>query len=256
VVRLQKSYRYGETSGIGALARAIRAGDATAALEVLGDPARDDVRLVAPDALLPGRLQSAIAAGYASFAAAAGPAERLASLDRFRLLCAVREGRFGAERLARFADEILAGAGALPPRGRTPASQAAGRPILVTRNAPHLGLYNGDVGVLAREPGTGLRAFFESPSGGFRSIGSARLPEHELCFAMTVHKSQGSEFDEVVLVLPEEPLPLLTRELVYTAVTRARRRVSVHASEVVLRSAISRRLTRASGLREGLWGVD
>jgi exodeoxyribonuclease V alpha subunit len=99
-----------------------------------------------------------------------------------------------------------------------------------------------------------LRAFFLSPEGRMRNLPPWKLPEHETVFAMTVHKSQGSEFDHVLLVLPDAPGPLLTRELVYTAVTRARRSVEIWASPAVLRGAIDGRIHRESGLREALWG--
>jgi exodeoxyribonuclease V alpha subunit len=172
------------------------------------------------------------------------------------VLCAVREGPLGVEALNREVEAALVQSGSLPPAPRGIAGVAAGRPILVNRNAPHLGLYNGDVGITDLSGRS--RAFFDAgagDAGSLRSFGIARLPAHELVFAMTVHKSQGSEFDEVVLVLPDEPIPLLTRELVYTAITRARDKVILHARPEVLAAAVARRTTRASGLRDALWGL-
>jgi len=257
VVQLQRSHRYGEASGVGRLARAVRAGDAEAVLALCDDPGVPDVaRLAAGAGAGTGAgtasLRDRIARGYEAFARAREPAARLLALDRFRVLCAVREGPRGVVALGQLAEETLLERGGLPARGRAPAESADGRPILVTRNAPHLGLYNGDVGVLAREGGV-LRAHFASPEGALRKVAAARLPEHELVFAMSVHKSQGSEVDEVLLVLPDEDVPLLTRELVYTAVTRARERVVIQAGPEQLRAALARRVRRASGLGDALW---
>jgi exodeoxyribonuclease V alpha subunit len=123
---------------------------------------------------------------------------------------------------------------------------------VVTRNDYALRLYNGDVGLMTERDGVNL-AFFIGENGAERWLSPARLPTHETGFAMTVHKSQGSEFDDVVVLLPEQASPVLTRELLYTAVTRARRRVVLHGSREVLRHAIERGIERMSGLRALLW---
>jgi exodeoxyribonuclease V alpha subunit len=130
--------------------------------------------------------------------------------------------------------------------------------VLLTRNDYALGLWNGDVGVLWPDPDAGgaLRAWFEHPEGGLRRVAPSRLPGPETAYAMTVHKSQGSELDRVVLVLPDRPTPLLTRELLYTAITRAREGVEVWGSPAVLTAAIEARVDRSSGLRDALWPYD
>ena len=128
-----------------------------------------------------------------------------------------------------------------------------GRPILVTQNDHQLELFNGDVGLIVHPPGRAPRAWFPDPGGGVRSFHPSRLPPHETVFAMTVHKSQGSEFDRVALLLPAAASPVPTRELIYTALSRARARVDVHGDEEVLRAAINKRIVRASGLQEALW---
>jgi exodeoxyribonuclease V alpha subunit len=131
-----------------------------------------------------------------------------------------------------------------------------GRPVLIKRNDYSLRLFNGDVGIFLPDvlSGSDHRVFFPGPEGTFRSFLPQRLPEHETVFAMTVHKSQGSEFDEVLLILPNRDSPIMTRELVYTAITRARKRVTVLASEQVLRQAVLRSTERLSGLSDALWG--
>ena len=125
--------------------------------------------------------------------------------------------------------------------------------MLVTENDYQLDLFNGDVGVVWQEERS-WRVVFGGADGKARWLMPARLPPHETVFAMSVHKSQGSEFDQVVIVLPDEGSPLLTRELLYTAVTRAKRRVVICGSPAAVRAAVIRPAERASGLREVLWG--
>jgi exodeoxyribonuclease V alpha subunit len=141
--------------------------------------------------------------------------------------------------------------------GLPEAASLPGTPLLVTQNAPHLGLFNGDTGVLLPDPATSggpLRAWFPGEGAAPRSIAPAQLPPHEPAFAMTVHKSQGSEFDRVLLILPDRDSPVLTRELIYTGLTRARHRVDLWAEPGILERGIARRTERASGLRERLCG--
>ena len=183
----------------------------------------------------------------------AEPDEALARLSDFRILCATRRGPFGVENLNRLAKRILADA----QPDRAGCTHYHGRPVLIGTNDYQLRLFNGDVGLILRDPQAGgeLRAFFIDAAGALRRVLPARLPAHETTFAMTVHKSQGSEFDRVLLVLPDRDTPLATRELLYTGLTRARRAVEIWAGEPVLRTAIARRTERSSGLREALWGL-
>jgi exodeoxyribonuclease V alpha subunit len=126
----------------------------------------------------------------------------------------------------------------------------------VTTNDYTVRLFNGDIGlILEDEPARGrLVATFSSPDGKVRSLAPTRLPPHETAFAMTIHKSQGSEFDEVVVLLPAGISPILSRELIYTAVTRARTRVTIFGDADVVAHAVTRKIERASGLREAIWG--
>jgi exodeoxyribonuclease V alpha subunit len=127
--------------------------------------------------------------------------------------------------------------------------------VLVTANDPEAGLFNGDLGVVLIGPDGTPAVWFSDVDGAPRRVTPSRLPPHETAFALTVHKSQGSEFDEVLLILPERPSPVVTRELVYTGLTRARRRTEIWSREGAFREAVSRRTDRASGLRERLWGI-
>jgi exodeoxyribonuclease V alpha subunit len=129
-----------------------------------------------------------------------------------------------------------------------------GRPILVTRNDYRLGIFNGDIGILWPDPADGvLRAWFRQADGELKKISPGRLPAHETAFAMTVHKAQGSEFDRVLLLLPDRDVQVLSRELLYTAATRARRHIEIRGPAGLIRKAAARSAERASGLAEKLW---
>jgi exodeoxyribonuclease V alpha subunit len=130
--------------------------------------------------------------------------------------------------------------------------------LLVTRNDYQLRLFNGDIGIVHldrsdSEHRSVKRVFFHSERGPSRKILPMLLPEHETAYAMTVHKSQGSEFDRVILILPQKQAPVLTRELIYTGITRAMRRVEVWGSRSLFLEAAGCRIGRASGLGDALW---
>ena len=258
VVLLTRSRRFGAASGIGRLARAIHAGDADAALALLDDPgAPDAARFTTPpvghDGRLSAALRDAVVAGYGPAVQAADPAGQLDALESFRVLCAHRRGPSGVESLN---DRIVAALAGMPHSAMEPTGNIA-RAIIVRQNDYAIGLFNGDIGIVARRPDGGAqRAFFRKPDGRLRDLSPARLPPHETAFALSIHQSQGSEFDAVVVVLPDGGSPLLARELLYTAVTRARQRVTIFGTDDTIRLAIGRRSMRASGLRERLWGSD
>jgi exodeoxyribonuclease V alpha subunit len=253
VVELVRSHRFGAESGIGALCRAVNAGDTDTALGLLDDPAHADISLDPPGRSgLPSDWMTEVRAGYAPLFAETDPVVRLRALDAFRVLCAHRHGRLGVESLGRAIERLCVQDGLL----RAGGSLKDGMPILITRNDYELNLYNGDVGLIVeRSEGKvdGPRALFLAPDGEPRWISPLRLRFFETVFAMSIHKSQGSEFESVVVVLPDELSPVLTRELVYTAISRARTRVRIYASRDVLREAIARRVSRSSGLSDALW---
>jgi exodeoxyribonuclease V alpha subunit len=233
---------------------AVNAGDGRQALEAARSGRYADlhwVDLPRPD-ILAGLLEERLGELLEGPRDRADPGEALLSLDRFRILCALREGPFGVAAVNALVERILRRRGLIRPAARW----YAGQPVMITRNDYSLRLFNGDVGVVLpdREAGGELRAFFRNPDGALRSLPPARLPEHETVWAATVHKSQGSEFDRVLLVLPDRDAPVLTRELLYTAVTRARERVEICGREEIFAAACSRRIARSSGLRDALWG--
>jgi exodeoxyribonuclease V alpha subunit len=249
-VQLTRSYRYAADSGIGALARAVNDGDAEAVLRVLDDPACPEVRLcaVVPGGELGGELSAAVRRCFAPLMRAE-PHQALAALASFRVLCALRRGPLGVEGMNRRIEELLRAERRLEPED----DLYSGRPIMVTRNDYQLSLFNGDVGVVVASRAERPWVAFPAAAGTLRRVAALHLPEHETVYAASVHKSQGSEFDEVAVVLPEHDSPLLTRELLYTAVTRARHAVTIYASPVTVAAAVARRVERASGLRDLLW---
>ncbi|MCX8071209.1 MAG: exodeoxyribonuclease V subunit alpha [Candidatus Binatia bacterium] len=259
LVRLTRSYRFREDGGIGAVAAAVKRGDAELAWEVLmagKDQAATDVASLG-EAPLPWRLSAALGravqSGFQQYFRASDPEARLAAFERFRVLCANRYGPFGIHALNTAIERLLESCGLI----ECDSPWYLGRPILVTENDYQIRLFNGDWGSIVRtagERGHQRMAAFRDGQGKLRLIAPGRLPPHETAFAMTIHKSQGSEFDEVEVVLPPSASPLLTRELVYTALTRARHRVRVHATREAFAHAVRSRIERSSGLRDGLWG--
>ena len=148
-------------------------------------------------------------------------------------------------------EKILADSGLIRPSG----TWYPGRPVMITRNDYPLRLFNGDIGITAPDPEAGgdLRVWLPAADGGLRKLHPRRLPEHETVYAMTVHKSQGSELSRVMLILPDRPAPVLTRELLYTGITRAREQVEIHGGVPIFRQAVANRIERSSGLRDALW---
>jgi exodeoxyribonuclease V alpha subunit len=175
---------------------------------------------------------------------------RLDDLEAFRVLAVHRAGALGVEGLTR---NLLAALRERLPTRRFDGATWPGRPVLVTENRYDLDLRNGDVGLIVTGADGDRRAVFPSLGGSeLRELAASRLPAHESAFVHTVHRAQGSQYPTVVVVLPAQASPLLTRELVYTAITRARSRLVLAADPAVLRQALSQRVERASTLAEGL----
>ena len=258
VVWLERNYRFGLESAIGRLSLAIRSGSAGAALEVLRiDPTEACAAALHQDthATLAERTVARLAAGFAPYADALAstlaadtpdPLPLFDALNRFRILCATRSGPRGVDQVnAAMAAQVRRAAGVTLAVG---AQWFAGRPVMVTRNDYALGLFNGDIGIALPGAGGALRVFFRTGDGGLRAVSPAALPPHDTAFALTVHKSQGSEFEHAVLMLPSVFSRVLSRELVYTAITRARERVEVIGARAVLAQAIATPTQRDSGL--------
>jgi len=264
IIDLKKNYRFSENSGIGKLSRCVKNGDAAGALAALkkGEGVIWEKINQAPaqgpyDILeLHDNLKESVLKGFSGFLETDDPDEAIAKLKAFKILSPVKQGPFGVFFLNRIAEQILSDEGLIKPNNRSSDPWYPGRPVLITRNDYNLQLFNGDIGIIMPAYGSKtdrLYAFFPDHSGGARRFLPWILPEHETVFAMTVHKSQGSEFDDVLMILPEKDTPVLTRELIYTGITRARQSLTILGTEAVLKAAISRRIERASGLRKYLY---
>jgi exodeoxyribonuclease V alpha subunit len=254
IVQLTRSYRFGEGSGIASASRSINEGKADDALQALQDARREDLRwspLPQPRSFVRALKERGLEEFHYLFQAS-DPEKAFEHLDRFRILCALRQGPFGVNAVNALVEHLLRGQKLIRGEGKW----YPGRPVLVTQNDYNLHLYNGDIGIALPDPGADgeLRVFFQAPDGALRALHPVRLPEHETVYALTVHKSQGSEFDRILLILPDQDSPVLTRELLYTGITRAREGVEVWGHESVFQAAVSRRTTRVSGLRDALWG--
>lgn len=249
-ITLQKSYRF--DANIKQLAEAVNEQNPAKARALLHDPNVTNVGFTGPD------LMDYITNRYAEYMQivievvgeiplqASNIKNIFRSFQNFQLLCAIHFGENGVMKMNSRVESNLSARGY---SCRTD-SWYPGRPILITRNDYGLDLFNGDIGICLPDPKEGSnRVWFEKPNGTLKSILPSRLPPYETVFAMTIHKSQGSEFDEVVVLLPEEDNRILSRELIYTGVTRAKKAVRLVAQEKILDAALQRNVERHSGLR-------
>lgn len=252
---LRTSHRFAADSGIGALASAVNNGEVEIAQQLLRQAnvdvdalALSDIVWIAPPSNPNAPLHSQVLqwalAQYRAYFACTEVEEALAIFAKSRILCAAHEGALGERELNRQVADRLRRVGVL--KG---AEETHGTPIMVTVNDYEMGLFNGDIGLLWYSEQGVLEACFPDLDGEVRRIPAASLPEHVSAWAMTVHKSQGSEFNEVLLILPSKPTsPLLLRELVYTGITRARTRLLLHSSTEALAKACRTPVQRSSGL--------
>ena len=247
IALLRKNYRFSKDSAIGDLSARVNQGDPDAVISMLrlGQGGlqwhdRFDDRVDA------GALKPLLEA-YRSVFECNEPAEALQVFTETRMLCATNHGPLGVVELNRQISNALQS-----DPGSGDAGLFHGLPIMITRNQHELSLYNGDTGVVWQTT-EGLRACFADGDGGVRSLSLNRLSDYEPAWAITVHKAQGSEYDSVLLVLPEDAdNEVLTRELLYTAITRARKSFRLHGAERAIRAAVARLTRRRSGLAERL----
>lgn len=237
VAELVGSHRFDETTSIGRLKDAVNLGDEEGVFKELENP--DGTVVFEKETELSGLVRK-----YNYFGTydeeGLPPQEALRRFNAFRILCPMRRGSFGVERVNRMILDL---------RGIEPYGH--GYPVMITANDPGTGLYNGDVGIFLRTP-DGLRACFFGENEEISRFSRGQLPPHEPVFAMTVHKAQGSGFDRVLLVLPDEDSPILTRELLYTGITRTRKECIVRGGAQTIRRIVLRRSVRDSGLADRL----
>jgi exodeoxyribonuclease V alpha subunit len=248
IALLEESYRFANNSDIGRLSRMVNRGQPNEALSLLEYSSSIEVEWSEmTECSVSIDLLNQAVSSYARYALSATPEAALKSFDGFRVLCATQKGAAGVGEINRLIGKGLHRKSPFPD-----SSTCHGQPVMITVNDYETGLFNGDIGLLWADDSGFLRAWFRFPNET-RSFPLRDLPEHVPAWAMTVHKSQGSEFDRVVLILPpEDNHPLLCRELIYTGITRCRKQIIIHAGRRALFSGIRRKLDRSSGLAEKL----
>lgn len=262
---LRKSYRFDQYSGIGYLARAVNSGRASRRqiLKLCSD--YNDLSYFVNNEHGAIELDKLILAGYTPYLKSLpvitentrDKARQLLSIfNQFKVLCATRQGEWGVAAINNRCEQLLVKAGLINQQMMSQeygySTWYPGKPIMITENNYNLGLYNGDIGICLLNGENQLRVYFQMADGAIADFQISRLPSFETVFAMTVHKSQGSEFAHTVLVLPEHPLPVVTRELIYTGITRAKKRLTLFADLRLLEQAATLRTQRASRLVERL----
>ncbi|MGL6315819.1 exodeoxyribonuclease V subunit alpha [Vibrio sp. WXL103] len=259
---LQKSYRFDARSGIGQLAKAINSGEVSRVNQVW-QKGFADIEHYPLSASHYTQMLGQLTDEYAQYLKAIdsdglgddAQVQAQSILNLFaqcRLLCAVREGDFGVVGLNERIERTLNQRGLI---SKGEELWYSGRPVMVSRNDPSSGLFNGDIGLclpVIEDGQRKLKVFFEMPDGSVKAILPSRVPEHETAFAMTIHKSQGSEFDFTAMILPPDFSPILTRELIYTGITRAKSRLALYADAAVVNRAVQTRTERTSGLTDRL----
>jgi exodeoxyribonuclease V alpha subunit len=255
IALLHRSYRFGADTPIGTLAANVNRGGGATALARLKDDASGRLAW-RPTVVheLRAALESVLdrLADYIEHSRSGSPHEVFERFNAFRVLCAHRGGGFGAVAVNRLIESMLAEKGLIDVRG----AWYPGRPVMVMRNDYNMQLFNGDVGIALPERSADrpLKVYFPAQDGTMRGIFPTRLPEHETVYAMTIHKAQGSEFGRVLIILPQELSRIMSRELIYTGITRAREQVEIWGAEEVFMRSVERRLARTSALQQRLWG--
>jgi exodeoxyribonuclease V alpha subunit len=232
-VYLTKNYRFRENSGIWQLAQTIKQGEANKALELLDS--KPDLKWYDLDS----NLIEQISKDYSACFHEQVPAKILETYNKIGILCANRRGLYGMESINQRLEEEFRRKGLI----QAGVKWYNARPIMITHNDYRLKLFNGDMGTILNN-----NAFFPDAKGEIRAFSPSCLPKHQTAYAMTIHKSQGSEFEQVIILLPDKLSPLLTRELLYTGISRARSHVSIWGNKEIFLEAISQMSCRFSGL--------
>lgn len=248
---LRKSYRFDENSGIGYLARAVNRGDSKQFSKVV-EQGFSDLEVVSLNRDSYEQMLQRTVGFYAELFrkmnTGLATTSIIQQLAEFQLLCALREGPYGVAGINQRIRDGLVSRGLVPAEG----AWYPGRPVMISQNDSALNLFNGDIGITLPDENGRLKVWFEQ-NGELRGYLPSRLPEHDTVYAMTIHKSQGSEFTQVVLLLPSDDVPVLSRELLYTAITRAKKGLAIYAPDKMIRIAITRKTERSGGLVKRLW---
>ncbi|MGP1924094.1 MAG: exodeoxyribonuclease V subunit alpha [Arsenophonus sp. NEOnobi-MAG3] len=254
---LRKSYRFDAQSGIGRLATAINQANIKNVKQLLAEKNTDITFCSINSPKKYAQLLFDTAECYRCYLdmikTGRDPEEILSNFNHYRLLAALREGAYGVIELNDKLEQLLHRQGSIRRQAYSWSKNYEGRPIMITKNDPSLDLFNGDIGIMLRDGKQGLKAYFQLPNGVIKRIQPSRLPQHETSFVMTVHKSQGSEFEHAALVLAPISTTIISRELIYTAITRAKSHLTIYADRNVFAKALMRSTERRSGLTDRLF---
>jgi len=243
IIELQHSHRFNDDKGIGKFSKAIINNQASAIKEFF-ENTDDQVTI---DATYDDNLFDQFISGYKTFILEEDTYKVLEKINELRVLCAVREGEQGLYAINNKIEKYLH----LNKLINLTSDFYENRPIMITSNNKELGLFNGDIGIIRRDANGALKAWFQDGKDKIKSVLPGYISDVETVFAMTIHKSQGSEFNKVLVVLPKgEDIKLLTRELLYTAVTRAKENVLVQGSEALILETANAKVERGSGIIE------
>ncbi len=248
LVELNKNYRFENSKGISTLSQSIRSGEAIKCLEILEDSIFSDVEFILNSSSLKKQIEKSFKTGFKDFRDSLKKqdiSEIFNAFNKFRIITALRKGPSGADNINAFCSKLLKA------NSRNESLWFVGRPIMITENSYTQELYNGDIGI-ALNLQNQIKVYFPANNGLFREISPSQLPKHETAFAVTCHKSQGSEYDNILFILPEKDNPLLTREMLYTGITRARKTVSILGQKPILMNSIARKVERSSGIIDAL----
>ncbi len=250
IILLQKSYRFKSESGIPALAASINSGDADKALSMLkeDDPVGIHFHNFSTFENFEEELKAEVQKHIIPVLQSVDPVDMFDQLQQFQLLSPHRRGPLGVEYLNKKVEDYLKQEGLVSRFDEW----YHGKPIIINQNEYSLDLNNGDIGICFKKDKAELQVLFKT-KGGFNLIAPSRLPDYSPAYALTVHKSQGSEFEHVKIVLPDKGSKILTRELLYTAVTRSKSSVTISGKEQVFTEAVNAKIERSSGLKDLLW---
>ena len=255
IVGLKKTYRFNST--ISRFCQAINGGKGQKAFDIIIKSDKEILswNKIDKNSQLIDSLRSEVIQGWTPFLKAGTISDMFSNINKFRTLCVLRNGPYGVGMLNKIIEKILSEAGLIYPKTELYEKL----PIMITKNDYRLNLYNGDTGIIAYDPSSKavLKAWFKSVDNdkktALRSYHLTQIPAYDISYAISVHKSQGSEFNIVQLILPDSNNPVLTRELLYTGITRTRHRVSIYGQESIFKKAVEQKISRVSGLKDKLW---
>jgi len=250
ITLLTKSYRFSSDSGIARMSEQVNKGEVDETITLLESDDIEDIRFQNIDdtSQLKSFLEKKLPAYFQAILDTDHPHQAIKKFNQLGIIAAHRRGPWGIEHLNKLAEQILQAKSLIPKYNEW----YPGKPVIIDTNDYTLKLYNGDIGLCLPDHNGDLKVYFES-EGEVRSIAPSRLPNYNTAYALTVHKSQGSEFNEVVTVLPRTVSKVVNRELLYTAITRARNKIIIVGKRQILKKGIQRKVRRSSGLRDYIW---